>query len=286
MRILLFFTFICLMVSNLTYAGHKITMKEGDLLLDFYVDKKGYVEIVGLPEEGRFVYDSNTGRFYIQPFNGGQSYYVRTPELENHVAQADVISTAFAETGMMFGFDTKRWNVSVYNEYCNAVDASPQMTNVIGLTLKDMKRIGLAVGYVFAQDMNAQKCSFHGVAASSAQLVGFPMKIYETKNGIETKVITFVEDPTFELLKVPENAKYLDNDAYIVFLKKRLNRMALSSFLKSEKQLSSAKLKVKALKRLLEQPENRKGFYIPEVSKGNVYGGPRSQSEVIRAADR
>lgn len=285
MRFFTLLVTVFFLLSSQVWAGYKIVLQEGNTLLDLYIDNHGSVEIVGLPVDDRFVYDISSGRFYIQPSHTDKSYYVSTAELEDKVVMGDIVSPLFSPEGMMFGFDTRRWNASIYDEYCHAIDGSHQMTTLTGLSHRDMKRIGLAVGYVLAQDMKGEKCSYHKVSPAVASLIGFPMRIYETKEGVETKVVSFVEDPTLELIKVPENATYLDDDAYIGFLKRRLNYLALSSFLKTEKQLSSSRLKVKALQRLLSFPENRAGFDIPEVNAGNVYGGKRSESQTLKRLD-
>ena len=268
----LFFTLLTsLLFISEAFAGYGMKIKDGYLTFYIEVDDEGIAKLKGLPLKGEYYYDTRKAKLIFKQEADPHAYSFNVVPLERSLPKAR-FSRNPGRDKMFIGFDTHSWGLSTNEDDCKEVFASQKLGKKMNFNMTDISRINIALAHLTGQQLS-NPCSVHVVSKAVGALMGMPLHSYSLIDRSDFTVEKLRDDKSLKKHKLPQKVEVLNNEKYAEYLASLLTPFAYQSFLQTVDRLGdSGVTKVKALKRLLEQPENRVKI-IPKIAQKNKKGG-------------
>lgn len=253
------------------FAGYGMKIKDAYLTFYIEVDDEGMAKLSGLPLKGEYYYDTRKAQFIFTKEGYEKAYSFNVVPLERALPKAR-FSRNPGRDKMFIGFDTHSWGLSTNEVDCKEVFASQKLGEKMHFNMTDISRINIALAHITGQKLS-NPCSVHVVSKAVGSLMGMPLHSYSLLDQSDFTVETLRDDKSLKKHKLHKEVEPLNNEIYAEYLSSLLTGFAYQSFLQTVDRLGdSGVTKVKALKRLLEEPENRLKI-IPKLPQENKEGG-------------
>ncbi len=259
-----FFFAILAMLCSLpnAFAGFGMEIQDGYLTFFIEKDDNGIVKLTGLPLEGDYFYDTRKAQLIFKPVFANEAYSLNVVPLERAIPKAR-FSRNPGRDKMFIGFDTQSWGLSTNDVDCKEVFASPKLGKKMNFTMTDVSRINIALAHLTAVPL-ANPCAVHVVNKAAGNMMGMPLHSYSLIDRSDFTVKTLRDDSSLTAHTLPEKIVPLSDDVYAQYLETLLGGLAKHSYAQTVDRLGdSGVTKIKALKRLLGEPENRRKI-IPQ----------------------
>jgi hypothetical protein len=254
-----FLTFLFSILSfSKAFAGYGMEIKDAHLTFYVEMDNNGIAKLIGLPLEGEYFYDTRKAMLIFKQKNHDQAYTLNVTPLERSLPKAR-FSRNPGRDKMLIGFDTQSWGLSSQYIDCKEVFTSRKVGEKMKFNMTDIARINIALAHMTGQLLTDKPCNIHVVSKAVGNLMGMPLHAYSLIDRSDFEVKTIRDDKSIEEHKLPEKITMLTDDAYADYLTSLLAGPAYQSYLQTVGRLGDSGItKVKALKRLLGEPENRR----------------------------
>lgn len=246
-----------LLSVNVAFAGYGMKIKDAYLTFYIEIDDHGMAKLKGLPLEGEYFYDTRKAKLIFKKENYDKAYTLNIVPLERSLPKAR-FSRNPGRDKMLIGFDTQSWGLSSNDMDCKEVFTSQKAGELMNFNMTDVSRINIALAHITGQTL-LNPCNIHVVSRAAGMMMGMPLHAYSLIDRSDFEVKKIRDDKTLKKHKVPEKMAPLTNEIYAEYLASLLAKPAYQSFLQTVDRLGDSGItKIKALKRLLSQPENRR----------------------------
>tara|TARA_R110000868_G_scaffold189695_2_gene433175 strand:- start:225345 stop:226175 length:831 start_codon:yes stop_codon:yes gene_type:complete len=241
-----------------SYAGYGLKMKDAYLTFFIEIDDKQIAKLVGLPLEGEYYYDIRQAKLIFSPAYTENAYYVSVLPMERGLPKALFSRDSKKDGKLLLGYDTQKWSLSTNSIDCKDVYSSKELGKKLKFNMTDIARINLALAYITGQKLS-HPCLSHVISKAAGNLIGLPLHSYSLLDRSDFVVESIVEDKNLDLHVITTDVSLFDDDAQAKYLETLLASPAYHSYLQTVELLGDSGItKVKALKQLLENPENRR----------------------------